>query len=380
MTGSHSNEADPARADLILQSIYVDAYKAFGEPTQLHVAPITVVLGKNSTGKSALVRSVLFAAQTLRAKERPFALTIDGLAYGSTLTDLTFEQVKTGFTVGFGWTDGLYWTITARADSQPPFQQIIVYAHLQQGDVQRFELRNHDWLEIRARLSEDRRLEAWARRVQHLGDVRRVEDRTRELFDATRVGMDGRHTGVVLAADKEHLTRVNEWFAEHLPPIQVVVEHREGEVRMAVAPPGGAPVPLSQVGAGVAQVLPVVTTLTSELSAADTIVIEHPELHLHPYAHAGVGELLVAAARLPAPPRVIVESHSDLLIWRLRRAVAERRLTPDQVAIWYVDDGAIKRIALDDRGTPDWWPSEVFGELHREVEAIRSALAGRDRA
>ncbi len=79
-------------------------------------------------------------------------------------------------------------------------------------------------------------------------------------------------------------------------------------------------VTLADVGFGVSQILPVLTT--AFLSEPEGILIfEQPEIHLHPRAQARLAELIVCFARTGR--RVLIETHSDHLINRLRRIVAE---------------------------------------------------------
>ena len=73
---------------------------------------------------------------------------------------------------------------------------------------------------------------------------------------------------------------------------------------------------------------------------------------------------------------ILVETHSESLVLRVRRRVAEG-LSPDQVAIAYVEDtgegSRIRQIRLSSDGEVDWWPEGVFSEAFLEVKAIRRA-------
>jgi predicted ATPase len=144
---------------------------------------------------------------------------------------------------------------------------------------------------------------------------------------------------------------------------------------------------LADAGEGIAQVLPVVIVikaLQQKKSTPKLYIIEQPELHLHPYAHAAVAELMIETAERKSDCHLLIETHSEAFVLRVRRALAENRLTPDQVRIYFIeestdkDEGSIiKPIVLNDRGTPDWWPDGIFTEAHREFQAIRKALSNR---
>ena len=79
----------------------------------------------------------------------------------------------------------------------------------------------------------------------------------------------------------------------------------------------------------------------------------------------------------------MVETHAEMLLLRARRWVAEGRLSPEDVAIYWVDDlggaGAqLRRIGVSGDGEVEHWPEGVFYEDYEEVLAIRRAV--RDRA
>ena len=115
---------------------------------------------------------------------------------------------------------------------------------------------------------------------------------------------------------------------------------------------------LVDVGYGVSQVLPVVTELLRD-DGASTLLLQQPEVHLHPRAQAALGSLLaqaVGAARPRQSKHLIVETHSDFIIDRVRMAAADESnpLRPEQVAIVYFErcdlDVTLHSISVDGLG------------------------------
>ncbi|RIK36686.1 MAG: hypothetical protein DCC55_26570, partial [Chloroflexi bacterium] len=86
---------------------------------------------------------------------------------------------------------------------------------------------------------------------------------------------------------------------------------------------------LREVGFGVSQVLPVL--IQAMLAPAGSMVmIEQPELHLHPAAQAELGDLFIAATKFGV--RFLIETHSEHLLLRLRSRITKSRLrTLEQV-------------------------------------------------
>ena len=118
-------------------------------------------------------------------------------------------------------------------------------------------------------------------------------------------------------------------------------------------------------GFGLTQCLPIVV---AALSAAegDLILLENPEVHLHPAGQAKMGEFLADVARVGV--QVIVETHSDHVLNGVRRAVKCGRLGDDQVAIHFFrprsdGDPQVSSPAMDKAGNIDHWPKGFFDQF-----------------
>lgn len=83
------------------------------------------------------------------------------------------------------------------------------------------------------------------------------------------------------------------------------------------------------VGFGLTQILPIVVAALSA-SKGYIILIENPEVHLHPAGQALMGQFLADVA--VAGVQVIVETHSDHVLNGIRRLVKENKIMPEQVA------------------------------------------------
>lgn len=126
------------------------------------------------------------------------------------------------------------------------------------------------------------------------------------------------------------------------------------------------------VGFGISQVLPVVVELL--VGEEQVVCIEQPEIHLHPKLQTELGDLLIAATSPDGPAnQVIVETHSEHLLLRLQRRIREGGLSPDDVAVQYVqqlgEQGAgVQRLRLGADGTfLDPWPAGFFEESLDEI-------------
>ena len=136
---------------------------------------------------------------------------------------------------------------------------------------------------------------------------------------------------------------------------------------------------LVDVGYGISQVLPVVTEML-KANGPTTLLLQQPEVHLHPSAQAAVGTLLcdIAAASSSQQPRqLIVETHSDFIIDRVRMAVADKQhqLKPEDVSLVYFErrglDVRLHSISIDSSGNvtgaPPLYRQFFLDELQRSI-------------
>ena len=119
---------------------------------------------------------------------------------------------------------------------------------------------------------------------------------------------------------------------------------------------------------------------------SSTLVIEQPELHLHPGAQAELANLFVDAVSSNSSSRtlnVLIETHSEHLIRRLQALVADSNcsITNDDIRIYYVDkneanEGYITEMKLHPNGQfENTWPTGFFDKAHElTMELVRNNL------
>ena len=136
---------------------------------------------------------------------------------------------------------------------------------------------------------------------------------------------------------------------------------------------------LVDVGYGISQVLPVALELLRD-DGPRTLLLQQPEVHLHPSAQASLGTLLCEIAGNESPSRrsqLIVETHSDYIIDRVRMAVADpgKSIKPDDVSLVFFErDGLevfLHSLTVDELGNIDGAPPSYrqffLDEIQRSV-------------
>jgi predicted ATPase len=134
---------------------------------------------------------------------------------------------------------------------------------------------------------------------------------------------------------------------------------------------------LADVGLGTAQVLPVVAALHAA-AVGQLVYIEQPELHLHPNAQVGLAEIVARAVKRGV--RVVVETHSSLLLLGIQIQLAQGGLDAEDVRLhWFLRNGRtgkteIETADLHQDGTFGGWPVD-FDEIQlRQQSEFMTAL------
>ena len=136
---------------------------------------------------------------------------------------------------------------------------------------------------------------------------------------------------------------------------------------------------LTDVGFGVSQVLPVLVLLYY-VPEGSTVLMEQPEIHLHPKVQSDLADVMlnVAAAR---NLQIVVESHSEHLMRRLQRRIAEGYASSEDVKLYFVSSQGsqahLSDLRLNEWGEIENWPESFFGDEMGEIAAITEASLAR---
>ncbi len=193
-----------------------------------------------------------------------------------------------------------------------------------------------------------------------------------------QVGRSGTSTSDLLFRDPQLLQQVNDRIKEFEIGYQIKVisfqdqgSDAESDVYAIrlIDDQLEVDVSLLDVGFGVSQILPVIVQSMS--SSDQTILLEQPEVHVHPRLQTKLGDLLIYSAQ-QLRNKFIVETHSEHLMLRLQRRIREGRLDKDDVSVIYVDpdkEGAkCIQLRLNSKGKfIDKWPHGFFDEDIEEI-------------
>jgi AAA ATPase domain len=412
----------------MLRSIAVERYRCFASRATLDLRPLTVLFGKNSAGKSALLRAVPLAAASCAGggvnRTGPLALEHPA-SMGARYTD-----IRTHLTARNDVGLCLTWSRGSVREVDIGLRDMTAMAGPPRQVVERFAVRNDSGREVlHAELDPEtdrvlvsgskpvslifeglvpqssqtkgamyrvvnacrEQMAAFSRSVDWLAPVRVSPPRARvQRLETATLGPFGERVTEVLAQPSatDLLSRVKETVQSVLR-LDLELDKDAGDLALAFRS-GPRLTHVLDVGSGIPQTLPVLVRLAEvALGRANgrIVAIEQPEAHLHADAEVKLAEVIVASIsaqrRAADCSSVILETHSENLFLSLQLAVLQKRLLPEDIVVYWLsqaDDGSVvpARHEIDAMGvvTPPW-PPGVFSE---DMVLARSIVQARQQA
>jgi len=228
--------------------------------------------------------------------------------------------------------------------------------------------------------------------LDYLGPMRSPPLRTYQYSGErrSRVGLHGEYAPGIIAMDASRRGRkrqsiasqIGTWLAssgiaERLEVNVISDRHYELRLRHPVTRESEN---LADVGFGSGQVIPVLAAGYS-LGRGSVLLIEEPEIHLHPRAQAFLGDFLVDLHERGV--QTIVETHSEHLVLRIQQHIAADNIYSSDIAVNYVyaDEATGRKVVaalgLNDRGAfTDEWPEGFFPERLEEAKRLARIRQG----
>lgn len=181
--------------------------------------------------------------------------------------------------------------------------------------------------------------------------------------------LDGDAIAEVMKENVQVKENVNQWFSKFGFNIDVK-EFKEVIHHMNVTQ-NGLTLDITDVGFGISQVLPII--IQGFLSEKNSItIIEQPEIHLHPKMQADLGDLFIDIVNAEKK-KLIIETHSEYLLRRIRRRISEGLIQSSDVAICLFHAKTknkpawVEPLEISEKGSFKW-PEEFYGgELYNDT-------------
>ena len=407
--------------------VTVGGFKSIGQEQSIEIKPLTILAGANSSGKSSIMQPLLLLKQTLETTYDPGPLLLNGPNVKFTLAEqlLSRTNKENSFHVGIAIAVGSAMTTSFKQNTNKGFdleettysnsggEGFRLFMDMPQDEIQSLfaraywnpfrheiasvtptvvqdrcflklnaKLKDEDILEPVRLLQYEKSLENSILRIIHLPGLRGNPERD---YPVTAVGRTFPGTFEYYVAsiieqwqihnDSERLGRLNSDLARLALTRKVVARRKNATaiellVDRFLQGDKEDMVSIADVGLGVSQALPVVVALHTATSG-QLVYIEQPEIHLQPRAQSVMAEVLADA--VIRGKRLVVETHSNLLLRGVQTLVAEGKLSPELVKLhWFrLREGGSTEITsadLDETGAYGDWP-EDFDDVMLESES-----------
>lgn len=366
----------------MLRSLHLGGFKCFTE-LYLELAPLTVLTGVNGGGKSSVIQALMLLAQTMSQREWGRTLLLEGpdLSLGSAADVFNHRSPPRRLTLGVATEDeSIKWNFTAEDRRALSLQ-------LDGAEKNGVDLEVEDPIRCLLPLREAE-LSSTVSSLRSMSWVTAERMGPRELLPLRDeqghryVGPRGELAAGLLYWRESDAVRVELCLPETPQTLYHQVRARMHEIfpgcDLRVSPIDGANAvslrlrsdPRSDfhrpqnVGFGITQLFPIVVAVLAA-KPGEILLIENPEVHLHPRAQQHIGMLLsmVAASGV----QLIVETHSDHVLNGIRLAVKNRRISKENVAMHFFSQDAgtaqLQSPTIDGDGRLDSWPAGFFDQF-----------------
>ena len=402
--------------------IAVKGFKSISKRQSIDIAPLTILAGANSSGKSSIMQPLLLLKQTLELVSDPGPLWVGGPNVKFTSSDQFFSRAAkaTGrlsleiatpyFEFHITFAKGLKFAAEVLEESEIRKNRVVTLRPAMTSKEIRKEMERAygdaysaaelslvpDRFFLDVDLSDGTTFHAvkqvarFIQSVIHVPGIRGNPERDYpvRVVGTTFPGTFADYTASVVDKWQTHQSPENDGLNADLKAMGLAPEVRarrlsDIQIELVVKRLGDSndAVHIADVGFGVSQTLPVLVALRAA-SEGQLVYLEEPEIHLHPRAQVKLADILACAAKRGV--RVVAETHSSLLLRAFQTLVAKGDLAPGLVRMhWFSrDKGGMTQVnsaTPDQNGALGDWP-EDFGDVALESEkeyldAVETKLA-----
>lgn len=393
-----------------LLEIRVDGFHAFRDVTCLELRPLTLLYGRNQAGKSTLLRLLPLVADSLQ--DVPVLDLTSPALGGATFKELCWlgpqPSQSWSLSLQVPSTRAAFWATFSEHDSGLVVASRVVLRDPGDGvlDARLLGQPKRSAGALEADYGGSVAGEEWSGRLRFRGllpeglpgTAAGVLDSVRAALEPVRgvqwlranrltsTGLDTRQArhcrpdgcdlAEMLRGREAVVAAASHWLEDMLGEALELRPDPAGRLRFQLRRPGGEALPLHLAGEGARALLPIALCacwrLAEEGDGPTLLAVEQPEAHLHPALQIALtNKLIGAAGKLP----IVLETHSVYILRALQLAVAEGRLRPDEVSLYWVEQSGrgpaiAQRVTLSPDSTLSGWPPDALVEEQRLAQDI----------
>lgn len=303
----------------MIKNLILSSFKGYTNES-LEFKPLTILTGLNSTGKSSCFQAILFSLFWNRGNNAA------NLLDGSELIDVSFETNRNRYTnerrikIEIKMENGN--ELTVKADDT-------LKMSMHDGDVFPYDLEKNIYYLSANRLG-------YSSAVESVSTLYKVGLQGEYIYGTyEREKAKALDNGLVRFQPSRTLSSQLNWWLEYILGIKLEMETEKvssTSVRFFFKSDGIPNLEPRNLGVGVSYLTKVlIMCLRAELG--DILMIENPEIHLHPAAQARLAEFFVMVAN--SGRQVLLETHSENMLNKLRYAVFKHDIPANNIVLYY---------------------------------------------
>jgi len=321
---------------MLINSLGLKNFKCF-EELDVKFAPITLLTGANSSGKSSLINAILAVLQT---EQFPFYLSPNGkyVNMGS-FEEMVFQNQRQGvFDIHIEFAD----------DPDASFD-----TQWYRNPSNALPRNMNDSLRNVYKIDPSYEPEDFGKNFNYIGSFRHPPERTyyQKAKAQSKVDTDGgSYIDQIIEWEElnpEKLNELNEVMRQIELFSQIQTNQlKGGRFELIVKTKENARfAALTDVGFGISQFLPIIVA-DLQLSDQSCLAVSQPEIHLHPKVQATFGNYLANQIKR-TQKQYIIETHSEYLLNRVRLLLVTGELKPEDVRVLYFENDGVKSTVHD---------------------------------
>ena len=393
----------------MLTQLRLQNFKGWPDTGNIPLKPITALFGPNGSGKTALLQAILLLKQTAASSYPGPALDFGAPGTPTDIGDFNSiahrRNPRNPLKISLDWktpqpftiaqrnkttieTDHIGFDLYLRQDNQPPPQPPVAQMTYRVGPSQPAGIAANFDLALENRLTT----------IHYLSPQRANPQRTypRPKAPPTSIGQSGESAIDAILSSRNPAHETTQ--LPKTPALEQTIAHWLKQTGLAqnfqitptpqnqdlfevkvIQHQNGTEIPLADAGSGIAQILPTLT-LCHYAPPGSAVILNQPETHLHPNAQSALADIIIDAHQT-RQIQILIETHSEHLLNRIQRRIAEQKITADEISLIYCQPQNahchLEPLNLDEYGNIKNWPKNFFGDQFGEVAAASKAMIKR---
>lgn len=363
-------------------------FKLFKNWQELEIKPITILIGKNNTGKSAILKLPTMISESLKGEiSEPISLN-SKVSIGKRYEELFYNKEILADTIDFEISDEKEkLSISIKGNNRGDNIEIKNY-NLNDEDIKitKTNVKGFKHSKVKSLKLAFDYIDAF-REFPIQGYITDINGK----IDS--IGISGLNAFKLLAQYRKEnnplISAISKWFETNFEGWKIEIKEIAASIEgfdFVLSNQKIKNINILNTGSGIRQVLPLIVRSYMSVEEETLIIIEEPESHLHPAAHGNLAQRFVDSFLENANKKYLIETHSKNFILRLQALIADPKVnfSNNDIAVYYVDyiegkqESVLERLELDEFGDFTKWPEEIFNESYKELLLLKQNQSDRD--